>query len=122
MELNETREIRDEQGRFIPGVSGNPEGRKPDTSEQKIEKKAVKQLVDEYRQSLAESLPQITPVLIRQAVKGEIQAIKEINDRVMGKSPQSTDITSNGETLQPLLVKFLDAKPDRDTSGVQETL
>lgn len=86
-------------GRYIEGKPGGP-GRPPDTLEKKIEKKAVKQLVEEYRQTLAEALPQITPVLIRQAVKGEIQAIKEVNDRVMGKAPQ--DITSGGEKIEQI--------------------
>ena len=99
---------RDELGRFIVGSNGNPNGRPPDTEEKKILKKVIRELVAEYKQTLADALPQISPVLIDQATKGNIQAIKEINDRVMGKPEQQTDITSGGEPIQPVLVKFLD--------------
>lgn len=100
----ETGIIRDEQGRFIPGVSGNPEGRTPDTEQDKIIKKATKQLISEYKEALGESLPLIQPVLIAKALEGDISAIKEIHDRVMDKAKQPTDVTTNGKDLpQPIL-------------------
>lgn len=80
--------------RFVPGVSGNPEGRQPDTPEKIIEKKVIKQIVEEYKQGLADSLPQISPILIAKALDADVQAIKEIHDRVMGKAPQSVDINA----------------------------
>lgn len=40
-----------------------------------------------------------------------------------GNPHQTEDITSNGESLQPLLVKFIDGtKGNADTNGVQETV
>jgi len=104
---NQTGKIRDEQGRFIPGVSGNPDGRPPETEETKIIKKAQRELISEYKEKLAEALPLISPVLIAKAMEGDMQAIKEVNDRVMGKAEAKTDITSGGEKL-PILVKFID--------------
>ena len=98
---NETGKIRDEQGRFIPGVSGNPDGRPPMTEEEKLAKKATKELIAEYKEKLAEALPLISPVLIAKATEGDMQAIKEVNDRVMGKAEAKTDITSNGKDLIP---------------------
>lgn len=96
--------IRDEQGKFIPGVSGNPNGRPPMTEEEKLAKKAREKFIDEYIQKLTEALPQITPVLIQKASEGDMNAIKEVNDRVMGKARQSTDITTNGKDLpNPIL-------------------
>jgi hypothetical protein len=80
----------------------NREGRPKETEETKAKRKLIKDLVAEYRQALAEALPVITPVLLKQAAKGDIQAIKEVNDRVMGKAPQSTDITSGGEKITPI--------------------
>src|SRR3989344_2016106 len=81
--------IRNKQGRFVPGASGNPEGRPPETPGQKLHKeiksKAVKELVEEYRSLLAESLPRIGQVLIKQAKEGNITAIREINAMVVGK-------------------------------------
>lgn len=108
--MEETGIIRDEQGKFIKGVSGNPEGRTPETPEDKIVKKATKELIAEYKEALGESLPMIKPILIAKALEGNMKAIKEIHDRVMDKSKQPTDITSDGESIIPLLVKFVDGK------------
>lgn len=95
----ETGETRNEQGQFIPGVSGNPAGRPPETPEQKIAKRAIKELVEEYKETLAQSLPAIAPVLVEKALSGDVPAIREFHDRVMNKAPQ--DITSGGEKLFP---------------------
>ena len=98
--------IRDEQGKFIKGVSGNPEGRPPETTEQKIIKKATKELISEYKEALGESLPLIKPILIAKALEGDMTAIKEIHDRVMDKSKQPTDLTTNGESLNINIVNY----------------
>ena len=98
---------------FQPGVSGNPEGRKPDTEEQKLIKKAVKELVKEYQQTLAEALPKISPVLIKKAIEGDIQAIKELHDRAMGKSMQNTNISGSlNITVDPEQKKKIDEAID----------
>lgn len=39
---------------------------------------------------------------------------KEITDRTEGKASQAVDVTSNGETIQPILVKFLDENGTKD--------
>lgn len=91
--------IRDEQGRFIPGVSGNPDGRPPETEADRIKKKATKELIEEYKEALGEALPLIKPILIAKAIEGDMTAIKEIHDRVMDKSKQPTDITSAGKPI-----------------------
>jgi hypothetical protein len=85
-ENNKAREGRDEQGRWIKGVSGNPDGAEPWTEEEKLAKRATKQIIEAYKNKLAEALPKIEPVLVGKALEGDINAIKEINDRVMGKS------------------------------------
>jgi hypothetical protein len=85
---------------FKPGECGNPNGRPVETPEQKLIKKAAKQIIEEYKQALSEALPMIQPVLIAKAVDGDIQAIKEVHDRTMDKAKQSTDVTSKGERLQ----------------------
>ena len=91
-----------------PGQSGNPNGRPPDTEQDKIIKKATRELIAEYKESLGEALPLIKPVIIAKALEGDMQAIKEIHDRVMDKAKQPTDLTSNGETINQVLVKFID--------------
>lgn len=109
----ETEIKRDERGLYLPGNPPGP-GRPPETQEQKIIKRTIKEIVKEYKENLAAALPQIEPVIIEKAVKGDMSAVKEIHDRVMGKSEQKTDITSGGEAIQPVLVKFLNGKPDNN--------
>jgi hypothetical protein len=87
---------------YQPGQSGNPAGRPKLTPEEKAVKKALKEMVKEYKEKLADALIDISPVLIAEALKGNITAIKEINDRVMGKPEQQTDITSGGEKINPI--------------------
>ena len=111
---------RDEQGRFKPGFSGNPDGSKPMSEEQKLANKIRKEVVDkikeEYILKLAENLPEISPALLIKAKEGDVPAIKEIHDRVFGKTPQSIDMTSKGEAINQLLVRFIDGKPN-DNNG-----
>ena len=97
-------ENRDELGRFIPGASGNPEGRPTLTEEEKIAKRATKELIEQYKNKLAEALPQVSPVLIAMAIQGDIQAIKELNDRVMGKAKQA--IVGGDENDEPIKVEY----------------
>ena len=93
---------RNEDGTFADGNIGG--GRTPETEQDKIIKKATKQLIAEYKEALGESLPLIKPVLIAKALEGDISAIKEIHDRVMDKAKQPTDVTTNGKDLpQPIL-------------------
>jgi hypothetical protein len=95
---------------FEVGNPGGP-GRPKLTPEKKAERKAVKELVAEYRHSLAEALPHLSPVLVRKAGTGDVSAIKELNDRVMGKAP--LDITSGGEKLPTPLLYAIRDNPSR---------
>lgn len=99
---------RNEDGTFAVGNSGGP-GRPEDTVQDKIIKKATKELIAEYKEALGEALPLIQPILIAKALEGDMAAIKEVHDRVMDKSKQPTDITSGGDTINQVLVKFIDA-------------
>ncbi len=88
---------------FKPGQSGNPNGRPPMTEQEKLIAKAKRDFVKEYKEGLREALPLISPVLIAKAMEGDIQAIKEVNDRAMGKPESKADITSNGETIATVI-------------------
>ena len=78
-------------------------GRKPDTEEQKKEKKAIKQLVEEYKQSLAEALPLVSPALIGKAITGDVAAIRELNDVIVEKAAKKTELSGELRLPQPLL-------------------
>ena len=61
------------QGRFPPGVSGNPHGRKP---------KALA-TVEKLRTALAEELPEIIASVVKRAKDSDISASKLILERVL---------------------------------------
>jgi len=105
---------RNEDGTFGKGNIGG--GRTPDTLEDKIIKKATKEIIAEYKEALGEALPLILPILKAKAMDGDMTAIKEIHDRVMDKAKQSTDINNPDGKLQPVLVEIVYAKqPEENT-------
>ena len=88
----EKRNGRDEKGRFIEGEYEGGPGRPPITEADKIKKKAIAELVKEYKESLAEALPEISPVLMKKAIEGDMANIKEINSIIVGEAPKRADI------------------------------
>lgn len=117
---NSNGEQRRPPHRFKPGVSGNPKGRKPDTPEQKMAKKALKVIIAEYRERLAEALPDLAPVLVGKAQQGDIPAIRELHDRVMGRPEQRTDITTGGKPIPILSHVVPGNERDPQDSGADE--
>lgn len=79
---------RNADGTFKPGQSGNPGGRK---------KEWLTQILREYmsitdpraKQSRAEK---VAVALYREAVKGDVQAIKYIFDRIDGKVKEAVEL------------------------------
>src|SRR3989344_512146 len=84
--------LRDNRGRLLPGARNNPTGRPPDTTEQKFIKKALKRWLKEYEQELAQSLPEIGPVLVKQAKRGDIRAIAEIHNVLGAHNKRDNDV------------------------------
>ena len=105
MDLEQKGEKRNQDGTFAKGHIGGP-GRTPDTLADKIIKKATKELIAEYKESLGEALPLIRPIIIAKALEGDMTAIKEIHDRVMDKAKQSNDITTNGKDLPTPIISL----------------
>ena len=94
---------RNGDGTFADGTAPGP-GRIKDTPEKKLEKKALRVVIDEYRESLSDILPQLSPVLKEMAMARDIQAIKEVHDQVMGKAKQ----TIAGDKENPIAVIMFD--------------
>ncbi len=90
--LNEEKTYTDPvTGKFIEGNPGG--GRPPETEEQKVIKKARKELIADYKEALAQALPMLSPVLVKKAMGGDVPAIKELHDRVMDKATENVNIT-----------------------------
>ena len=78
--------------------NGNPGGgRKKETPQEKVIKKAQKEFIKDFKDKLSKALPKISPVLIKLAMDGNLAAIKEVNDRVMGQPIRPIDLTTGGE-------------------------
>jgi len=90
---------RDNAGRFLPGVSGNPSGRGNAPS-------LVAALRDELGEREASGRPALRAIaarLVEMALSGDIRAIREVLDRLDGKPAQALDIRANEPLiLQPI--------------------
>jgi uncharacterized protein YeaO (DUF488 family) len=91
---------------FPKGVSGNPAGR-PKGSISPIAR--VKQIFEEK--------PEQFEAFITEYITDPANR-KHIVEMIDGKPLQNTDITSNGESITPILVKFIDNEDNRNPEGV----
>lgn len=96
--MDEKEIKRGKNGLPIPGP-GRPLGSKSDPI-----KKARKQLIEEYKDALAEALPLVSPALIKKAVSGNVLAIKELNDVIVEKAAKKTELT--GKDGDPLVIQI----------------
>jgi len=83
---------------FKKGQSGNPKGRPPGKSLKERAKAMLNAMTEEEEQEFLAGIDK-----------------KVIWEMAEGKPRQDTDITTNGESLKPLLVQFLDGKPKDST-------
>ena len=93
--MEQAQTVKSKGGNLTPFVKGDPrinrKGRKKETEVVKKKKRAVKILINEYVKDLAQALPTISPVLIKKAEEGDVVAIKEVHDRVLGRPLQKTE-------------------------------
>ena len=84
---------------YVAGQSGNPNGRP----------KKGTALTDRLRVKMAKRADELAETLIGKALGGDMQAIKEIFDRMEGKPAQSMELTGDPEApLQVVSAKPLD--------------
>ena len=96
----ETHEIvRDKKGRFVPGVSGNPEGPGSGYTQYRTDfRRAIKKIAQANKITLEETMDILHRAGYDQARSGNFQYYKEITDRLYGR--QTPD---PGEVPQPQL-------------------
>lgn len=86
---------------FKPGQSGNPDGRPP---KEWTWSGVLREMMEQSEEDGEPVKVKIARALKLKAYTGDVQAIKELGDRIDGKPQQKTDITTNGKDLPtPLL-------------------
>jgi len=92
---------RDEKGRFIPGVSGNPTGPEPGYKQfDTIFEQAIKRIVKEKKLPVKD--PEIDMVIkgVVEALKGNYNYFRDFMDRRYGKPTQPIDMKAEIEEKQ----------------------
>lgn len=83
---------------FQPGVSGNPGGR----PKRKVWTEAIKEAIEKIDTIDPEQRPRIkllAEALVAAGLAGEVQALREIGDRVEGKVPNPVVGDSEGDPI-----------------------
>lgn len=104
--------------KWEPGQSGNPAGRPPGARNFTTKvREALEKIAEGKDYTYEEAF--IKSILKKGIVDGDASTQRLIWNYLDGMPQQKTDITTNGESLQPVLVKFIDGNQDnRDTEGV----
>lgn len=100
MELipTETGGNRDEQGRFVEGVSGNPNGRPPGTvSVVEALRRKLKEFPIGQEKTYLEQF--IDKIFQKTIVEGDVQMMRDLINRIDGMPQQSMDMTTKGQPI-----------------------
>jgi hypothetical protein len=117
--------LRDEHGRLLPGYTANPNGA-PRKEERFSE--AARRMLAAREVDITYSFPKdgqlitkklhiqsdktindsLVAALVKEGMDGNVQAIKELVDRIEGKARESIDHTTKGEKIQQTNYTILD--------------
>lgn len=92
--------IRDENGKVLPGSVLNPNGRPP---KEWTMSTLIQEALEEEAEKGTPVKKQIARKLAHMALQGDIQAIKEVNDRIDGKARQTLDANVDVRDLTNLI-------------------
>jgi hypothetical protein len=115
--------MRDEHGRFIKGISGNPKGRVQPAKDIRVMLKEsgddflrkclywLKSSVEDSKSCRGsewkpDSLDRIICSIIVKAMNGEVRAAEVIFDRVFGKPHQTFDLNHDSSSLNYIIEKI----------------
>lgn len=96
---------RDENGRFLPGQSGNPKGR----AQKSVEAASLDKFRSYYRNG---NMDKLIGALQRQIERGNVQAIRLALSYLWGQPPQ--DITIDSDSIIRVIVSH-ERRKDNDT-------
>jgi hypothetical protein len=104
---------RDENGRFIPGVSGNPNGRPP-------KEHSLTDAVKAFFDANPDTKEELVKTVVTRAIRGDINAAKLVWEYMDGKATQrveSKDVTDE-ESEELKLLRDLITKHERTRKPV----
>ena len=85
---------RNEKGQFVPGVSGNPNGKPPGALNFKTKwTKFIEKVAEQNKLTVDEVDEQLLAVAFKQMKSGDFRFWKDIQDRVHGMAKQPIDHT-----------------------------
>lgn len=101
---------------FVKGQSGNPGGR---VKREWTIRGLIEEAMEEQDETGVPYKKAIYKKLVRLAAKGDMQAAKELNNRLEGMAPQSLDLTTQGEKVNFNMdaVIGLSGTPAKTTTG-----
>lgn len=104
--------VRDENGRFVKGTERHPDaGKKLGTRDFATDfDEVVEEIAKENGITKSQARKHLLKVAYKNAKEGNYSFYKDIHDRVYGQPRNHTDLTTNGEPINTVLVKFIDGK------------
>lgn len=101
--MDARRAGRDRAGRWLPGTSGNPNGRP--VRRATIIDEIARLLEEEHNGKTLARI--VAEVLVRNAVRGDVRAIRELIDRLHGKAVQPVAGLGPDGSVRPVTIEVV---------------